>query len=1416
MKKILALCLSSAFALLSAESFPAFNAVSADGQKFTHQEWTGKPYTDTNGKTQYAEDVFGINREPASVNPIPFQNSSAAADAVWDYNARENSDYFQLLTGSGVDWELNVVLNAEQAQKYLSGGFMNPNYSPNPADGWKNVSLPSSWTRQGFDFSIYENIGEPWQSNYDKYVPCPNAPTNYNPVGLYRKKFTVEPSMLASDRRISIQFDGVESAYYVYVNGKEVGYSEDTFSPHRFDITDYLTSGENTLAVEVHKFCDGTWFEDQDMIYDGGIFRDVFLVSSPNVQISDYSVRTDLDDSFKNAVLGISADITNITPESRNGLTVQAEAFDENGYNILADAGTVVPKVDAWGKTTVDFSVNVSSPKLWSAENPNLYALVLTLRDPNGNIIETVSSQLGFREISFTSTEVDWAYKVTTKYWQPIKINGKRLMLKGVNRHDTDPFKGKTTTQKVLEEDIRLMQLNNINAIRTSHYSNDSYLYWLCNKYGMYVMGETNMESHALMDDNDNKGRFYELGLDRTETAYQRLKNNPSIIAWSIGNEMAYTDDPNAANGLFRDMIWYFKKHDSSRPVHSEGQGSSMGVDMGSNMYPYSGYIGMNAGDGKIPYVMCEYDHAMGNSVGALKNYWDVIRSSNNMLGGFIWDWVDQSRAVSIASRGGGWDYYSEGYARKNLYANEIKGNFYGYGGDWGDFPNDNSFCENGLVSPDRNPQPELAEVKFQYQNFWFSASQEQLKKGEVSVFNENGFKNLNEYDVSWELIKNGVVIQNGKASNINVAPLTKGSILVPFTYPSSCLSGDEYFLELSVSAANNEGLVPAGHEISYAQIPLTVSGKNVAPTVSSNSVDVVDHPDSYIPVGKDFNFVIDKSTGLMKSYSYKGELLIENGPVPNFWRGYVENDNNSGRNNLFDSKWQKAMDKINVEGIEVRDGLNGSKIIVSHLSLPNAGGTKVDITYTVSGDGSVKVDMSVNAIGSGMGKFLRVGSMMTLPEGAEQLSWYGNGPVETFNDRKTNGRQKIWSDTVSKQYYPYMKADDCGNLTDVKWISVGDTSKNSKLLVSANDVVEASALHFTPSDFMNANHTYELSPKKETFLSVDYGSMGTGSATCGQGTLDEYQLPSDKVYKWSYTIIPVSASSTSESLTNISAKLRSNGVSVLDKSSNKISVPISSGAELSTSDSGNVVSGKLAIPENSSLYKAAEGKNSFTVEVNVTPTGNPEYNMFASKGDHAFGLRARGNFIDFFIHADGDWRSLYCELPSNIASNWLGKQHQVAGIYNADKNTLAAYVDGKIIGEQDTGTSAGVSHSDYPICLGGCPETGRYSEALFSDFRFYSKALSESELKSQNTSSPAYSPDSQYVQLWLDFDNTAKGAVQGDINSDGKFSIEDAEDLQNWLIGRKNNVKDWSAGDCNSDGKLDVFDLIIMKRELQ
>lgn len=1335
---------TSSKGLVAAESVKA----NVDEAKFTHKEWTGSDYTDLSGKEVTGEDVFAINREDASTSIIPYQDAATAAGAVWDYNARTNSEYFQLLTGEGQDWELTVVQNQEQAQKFMGeNGFMTEGYQQDTADGWKTVQLPKSWTRQGFDFSIYTNTRMPWQSKYDSNVPVPTAPTNYNPVGLYRKTFEVDK--LDSGRRVYINFQGVESAYYVYVNGKEVGYSEDTFSPHKFDITDYLKEGENLLAVKVHKFCDGTWFEDQDMIYDGGIFRDVYLTSVPLVQIQDYTVRTDLDDAYENADLSVAVDVRNLSSEAQSGWTVDLSAVDRAGNEILSGESIAVNEVASMETKTFKLTQTVENPKLWSAEHPDLYALVLTLKDGEGNAVETLSTQLGFREIEFTRTEVDSNYRVTTKEWEPVRINGQRLLMKGANRHDTDPFYGKAVPQETIFEDVKIMKQNNLNAIRTSHYSNDDYLYWLCNEYGMYMIGETNMECHAIMGNNNNIGLFYELGMDRTETAYKRLKNNPAIVIWSIGNEMAYTQDPNFGNGIFRDMIWYFKDIDPTRPVHSEGQNDGMGTDMGSNMYPSVGTVQGRAGSGKIPYVMCEYAHAMGNSVGNLKEYWDAVRSGDNMLGGFIWDWVDQSRAVDLTNLGStygvtdrtgvngqavgdesnwktdagegslnggtsfsgytlmdndskynsvlsgsgksftfetivkpastaqnsvliaksdtqvalktksngsgleffvynsgswksascnfpenwvgnwhqvvgtydkgaikiyvdgeqlasnnvqdsiastssaigigydtthgrkldgemsiariynralsadeikaqnsanpaiteddesvllwldyadghteaevrGWDYYGKNDTHTNLYKDEIAGKFYGYGGDWGDTPNDNSFCENGLVSPDRNPQPELMEVKYQYQNLWFSAEVADLDARKVNVYNENNFTNLNEYDVTWSLTENGIEIDSGVVENPDVAPQKNGQIDVPFTMPEEIAPGSEYYLTISASLKEATGWAEAGAEMSWGQIRVPAQVEQAAPAVSEKEVSVTDAEDAWNVEGENFSFAIDKATGVMKDYVYDGETLIQKGPAPNFYRGLVENDKNS-----FDGNWNGVEKNIQVESIETAVNEAGQNVITADITFPDAGNTKETIIYTINGDGEVTVKMSVDARNTGMGNFIKIGSLMTLPEGFENVTWYGNGPVETFNDRKTNARQGIYNNTVSGFFYPYLKVDDTGNLTDVKWMKIANEGLNNALLVAAKDVVEASALHFTPDDLNSTDHIYGLTPRKETIVNVGYGSLGTGGATCGPGPLSQYQLPNNKVYEWEFTLMPIAKDTDDKAVSN-------------------------------------------------------------------------------------------------------------------------------------------------------------------------------------------------------------------------------------------------------------------------------------------
>lgn len=1320
-----------------------------DKTKFTHKEWTGETYTDVDGNQAKAADVYGINTEPASTfatTNVVYDSVEKAIKGAKDYD-KAASKYVQFLTGKDQeDWSLVVLQNQALAQGDAYKDFYKTDYKATTNDWKTNLQLPCSWTRQGFDFSIYTNVTMPWQSKYDSNVSAPNAPANYNPVGLYRKTFKVTDDMKAANGRVYLSFQGVESSYYVYVNGKEVGYSEDSYSPHSFDITDYLTTdgSDNLLAVEVHKFCDGTWMEDQDMFYDGGIFRDVYLYSAPLVHIQDYKVETDLDENYENATMKLNVTVANASKAAAEGYKVDVRLYDQDGKMFVNDMTMDLDTVpaadgDTDGSVSTASSKLVLSPELWSAETPNLYTMVLSLYDSKtGTYMGSVSQQLGFREIEFTKSEVDTnGNRITTdSEYKPITINGKQLLLKGTNRHDTDPEYGKYVPHETQEEDIKLMKQYNLNALRTSHYSNDEYLYYLCDKYGIYVMGETNLESHALMDQGEKQVNFKNLAMDRTVTAFNRLKNRTAIVMWSTGNENYYSSSASYANGMFYDLIWYFKNNDSTRPIHSESSDGNNGTDMRSNMYPSVDTLYSRAA-ANMPYVLCEYDHAMGNAVGNLKEYWDAIRSSDNMLGGFIWDWVDQSRILSLdnlpqsyvvtekkdgvvgsasissvnenpdsgaltgksangyalfesdkyneALSGSGksftvevickpesdgaekvliakgdhqfalktnsskqleffayynnnwnsvtakkpdnwvgnwhqvvatydkgaikiycdgeligsgngnttiasssvalgvgcsadngrtfdgeismgrvysralsleeikaqnsttpaiteksddvllwadfagltvdesskpYDYYAEKDAHANLYSDEIKGSFYGYGGDSGESPNDNSFCVNGLVSPDRDVQPELYEVKYQYQSVWFSTDDSMLLGETIDVYNENNFLNLNDFDVKWTLTEDGKEIGSGKlsAEDTNIAGRESGSIKVPYraSMPEEKKAGAEYYLNLSVQLKEDTEWAKAGHEVAYEQFQIPAEVTKVEPTINTN-VTVDDSAEDVIKVsGTDFSFEVEKATGTLKNYVYKGETLLTSGPVPNYWRGILNNDNGN-----YDGNWKNVNKNVTASDIAVGTNDAGQKTIRVTLASASQANLKQTMVYKVDGSGAVTVDATVDATGTSLGRYIRIGTVMELPEGYENVEWYGNGPVEAMWDREDFATVGRYSNTVSGMFYPYLDTQDTGTVTGVKWISVTNPSAKSAMAIAATDTVEASALHFTVDDLDQAQHPYELTKLDSTILTVNYRSQGTGNKSCGQDTLSAYLLPNNKAYTYEYTMVP-------------------------------------------------------------------------------------------------------------------------------------------------------------------------------------------------------------------------------------------------------------------------------------------------------
>lgn len=1333
---------------------------------FTHDEWKG---------TGDNVNVYGVNVLSSSTTGfMPYDTVDNAFQGSLNYD-KDKSPYYQKLTGeNNKDWDLVVVQNDTVAKSEDYANFYEPTYDISKVDGWKTgLQLPCSWTMQGFDYSIYTNTVVPFQGSEQwNNNMAPQAPTVYNPVGLYRKTFTVDESLKSATGRVLISFQGVESAYYVYLNGKEIGYSEDSYSPHYFDITDALNyDGENVLAVEVHKFSDATWMELQDMIKDGGIFRDVFIVATPETYVSDYQLVTDLNDDYTKADLDFKdIKITN-NGKTAGEYTVKAQLKNEDGSNFLEETTIATATVNGGETKSVTGSVENLTPKLWSAESPNLYTLILTLYDANGKMIEAASQQLGFREIGFTRTEVaDRAnndYTVTTKEYQTVTINGEPLVFKGVNRHDTDPVYGKYVPQAVYEEDIKLMKLNNINAVRTSHYSNDEYLYWLCDKYGLYIMAETNAECHQFLDARKDASMFKKLFLNRQDTTFNRLKNYTSIVMWSICNETFYNTDASWSDYMFAEAIWYFKDRDTTRPVHAEGatgkpvaQGTAwMGVDVLSHMYPTVDQVQARANDANhTPYLMCEYDHAMGNAVGSLNDYWDIIRSSDNMMGGFIWDWVDQSRRISIADKFGSvytlndlssnaktgtlnanevkdvsadkalssksvngyatmddsafynkylsgtdkqftmevtvkpnstatnqifiakgdnqvafktttnaieffvysggwksvtadypsdwvgnwhqlaatydkgvvniycdgkllknatiantiassdvalgiaysadnsrkldgeigvariyskaltleeikaqnstdpaikpndesvilwidysqsmgdskpvdaWDYYAESYAHQNLYNEEMDGYFFGYGGDWGETGHQGSFCANGLVSPDRDPQPELAQVKYEYQDFWFEATRDDLLNGTVKVKSESSSTSLSDYDVTWEILKDGESFKTGTITG-DIAPCETGTIVLnDFEFPKG-EDGVEYYLNINVKLKNATDWAKAGYVIAYEQFFLDTDVYSVEAPVSDKTVTVDESAADYITVnGDNFSFKISKTTGAIENYTVGDEVLITEGPVPSFWRAKNANDG------ALNAAWKLVDDNVTLDSSEVSKNDKGQTVIKTTLNLSGAAANCDEIiVYTIDGSGAITVDVTVdNSSVTSLGRYSRLGTVMTLPAGAEQMKWYGAGGVESYSDRNTFAKYGIYTDTVTNMYYPFVDVQDSGNLTNVKWIAVTDSSKTNGVVI-AGDNFEASALHFTSDQLDSATHPYQLTPSENTYLAVNYGSDGNGNSSCGPDTLSKYQILNDKAYNYTYTIIPFATASSDTQIMDITRGYRTVGSS--------------------------------------------------------------------------------------------------------------------------------------------------------------------------------------------------------------------------------------------------------------------------------
>lgn len=1085
---------------------------------FTGKEWTGKTISkDIAGNLVSQSDIVRVNALPYhTVGTVVYDSVEKALEGAKNYN-RSVSDYYKLITGEDDIWQLAVYKNEDDASAAgVLDNFYKTDYDMSTAPayegedkiysysdayygGFKDVTLPRSWQTQGFDFPIYTNYTYPWNDGAygNEKLMAPTAPTVTNPVGFYRYEFDVDSDWMAQNRRVYISFGGVESAYYVYVNGHEVGYSEDSFDAADFDITPYLNADGkgNLLAVKVYRWCDGSYYENQDFLRLAGIFRDVYLYSTPGVRISDYTVVTDLDDSYKNAELKLDVEVSNTTVSEASGYAIDVKLFDADGKNIFESSPVrkSVSKTASGEAAQVELSKKVKSPRLWSDEDPYLYTLVISLYDSDGAYYGSLSQQLGFREITFTSTEGT----SENAHYDTVLLNGKEILLKGVNRHENNPETGRYLSADMEEKDIQIMKSLNINAVRTSHYPDCEDFYNMCDKYGILVLGECNVETHYNVSGADTDTYFMNIVKDRIYAHTIAYKNRTSIIIWSMGNETI------GGTKAFLDSIQELKQRDSTRPIHFESQGSGGGVDISSTMYSSVDDVkSRGTWENHMPYLICEYAHAMGNSVGNLYEYWEPMREYDNLLGGFIWDFVDQSIWTEIPA--GKYDYYGNG-------------KYLAYGGCWGDNPNSGDFCQNGIISADRQIQPEANEVKYVYQSVWFTADKLSADNKQVSIYNEFKTTDLSAYDFKYELTRNGTVIDSGNFE-VSCAPKETVSVAIPYNLPESHQPDSEYHLNLYACLKQDTLWEKAGYVIALEQFEIECDSTETEPDISVMGLVNLSETDSDITVtGDNFSAVFSKKKCELTGYTVGGETIIEKGLTPTFTRAKLSNDNIWGG---MENATVKSVSDLTCETIE-----DGKAVKISAKLELSVSGASEEIVYTIYGDGQIKVERSLT-LPRDIAEILKYGNTLTLPADYEYITYYGRGEADTYCDRKRGAPVGLYSQTVSDSFYPYGNPQDTGNKTDVRYIALTSDERNTGILVSCDDKLEASALHYTASQIQNARYTYSLPEVKNTILNIDCGSRGTGGASCGPEPLSQYKM-SHTGYKYSYTIIPFDKSGT-------------------------------------------------------------------------------------------------------------------------------------------------------------------------------------------------------------------------------------------------------------------------------------------------
>lgn len=1008
--------------------------------------------------------IFQINREPARAAFLPYADTESAV--IDDYS---KSPWFLSLDGK---WKFNWVPKpADRPLDFYKTSFDD--------SSWKEFNVPANWELNGYGIPIYTNIKYPFKKN------PPYIDHSDNPVGSYRRTFEFPSNW--NNRNVFLHFEAGTSAMYIWVNGEKVGYTQNTKSPAEFNITKYLKAGKNLVAIEVYRWSDGSYIEDQDFWRLSGIDRDVYLYSTDNVRISDFFARPDLDSNYKNGSLSVDVSLKNMNTESA-AVSVEASLLNELNKSIFKKS--IKFNVNGNASVTNSFSQKVKSPNLWSNETPSLYTLVLALKDAKGKTIETVATKVGFRKVELKNGQ--------------LLVNGNRIIVHGVNIHEHNPVTGHFQDKETMMKDIRLMKKLNINAVRCSHYPNNLNWVKLCNQYGLFLVDEANIESHGMgaelqgwFDKSKHPAylpEWHDAHMDRIYSLVERDKNQPSVILWSLGNE--------CGNGpVFQDAYKWIKNRDNTRLVQFEQAGEKENTDIVCPMYPGMNYMKEygDRKDAKRPFIMCEYAHAMGNSTGNFKEYWDIIRNSKNLQGGFIWDWVDQGFLVS----------------------DEAGRKYWAYGGDMGGqvYTNDENFCHNGIVSPDRLPHPGAFEVKKFYQDIQFKAVD--LKKGIIRIENEYFYSNLDKYAFSYEVLENGVSIKKG-TFEAKISP--RGQKQIQLELPAiSEKDGVEYLLNLKASTRAANELLPANYEIASEQFILGESKYFVSTASSTNSVKVKDEKDRIILSTSTAEVSISKRSGLITGYKSGNSWYFYQKPTPNFWRAPTDNDfgnNMPERLNV----WRVAGKNTSVRSVEVNQ--NDSKPeVIANLYL-NDVNSDYKIVYCLNDKDELSVNVSYKAGSDNVPEIPRFGMIMTLDKQFDNFTYYGRGPWENYNDRNAAANIGIYQSKVADQYVPYTRPQENGYKTDVRWLTLTNESGKG-IKIDGLQPICVSALNNFPEDFdpgltKKNQHSSDITPRNEVVLSIDLAQRGLGGDNSwGAYPHKQYRLEA-KEYHYGFIIKPL------------------------------------------------------------------------------------------------------------------------------------------------------------------------------------------------------------------------------------------------------------------------------------------------------